>query len=152
MPSPLRVLQFGLGPIGLATARHVLEKVDTGQVSLVGAVDAATDKAGRDIGELLGLPEQSGVRVHASIDEGLLHAQPDVVLHTTSSFLPRVVDEIEACVRAGAHVVSSTEELAYPHYRHPDLARRIDALAREHAVSVIGTGVNPGYAMDTLAQ
>lgn len=151
MPSPLRVLQFGLGPIGLVTARHVLGKADTGHIALVGAVDSAPDKAGRDVGELLGLADPVGVRVHASIDEGLLHAQPDVVLHATSSFLPRVADQIEACVRAGAHVVSSTEELAYPFYRYPELSRRLDALAREHAVAIIGTGVNPGYAMDTLA-
>src|SRR5262249_31117651 len=45
----------------------------------------------------------------------------------------------------------TAEELFYPHRRHPKEAERINALARQHGVSVLGTGVNPGFAMDTLA-
>jgi 2,4-diaminopentanoate dehydrogenase len=151
MPAPLRILQFGLGPIGLTTALSVIDKSSGGTIALVGAVDSAEDKVGRDIGDLLQLPDSTGVVVKASIEEALAESQPHVVLHTTSSFLPGVMEQLETCIRAGVHVVSSTEELAYPHHRHPELTRRLDALAREHAVVVVGTGVNPGYAMDVLA-
>lgn len=118
---------------------------------LVGAVDIAEEKVGRDVSDLLGADKPSGIVVKADISSALDETQPDVVLHTTSSFLPRVISQIEACARAGAHVVSSTEELAYPHDRYPELVTRLDHLARENGVSIIGTGVNPGYAMDTLA-
>jgi 4-hydroxy-tetrahydrodipicolinate reductase len=46
--------------------------------------------------------------------------------------------------------VSTTEELSYPVKRHASLARKIDAMARRAKVAVLATGVNPGFAMDTL--
>ena len=48
------------------------------------------------------------------------------------------------------NVVSTCEELAYPYYKHPELANEIDELAKKHEVTVLGTGINPGYLMDTL--
>jgi hypothetical protein len=47
-------------------------------------------------------------------------------------------------------VVSTCEELAYPWRKYPDLARNLDRVAHEHRVSLLGTGVNPGFAMDKL--
>jgi 2,4-diaminopentanoate dehydrogenase len=46
--------------------------------------------------------------------------------------------------------VSTTEELAYPGYTHIRQARLIHALAKKAKVAVLGTGVNPGFAMDAL--
>ena len=48
-------------------------------------------------------------------------------------------------------MVSSTEELSFPFDRHPHIAAELDRVARKHRVAMLGTGVNPGYAMDTLA-
>jgi len=129
----------------------VLEKTAGGLVELVGAVDIDPDKVGRDVGSLLGLEGRTGISVSADAEAALAESRPDVVVHCTSSFLDRIEGQVAACVHAGAHVVSSTEELAYPYDRDPALSARIDALAREHGVAVVGTGVNPGYAMDTLA-
>lgn len=151
MPTPLRVVQYGLGPIGLETARTVLKKVTTGKLELVGAIDIDEQKIGRDLAELLDLPNATGVVVSGDADAVLSTLQPDVVLHTTTSFLDKMHEQLEGCARAGANVVSSTEELAYPYVRHPELARRLDEVAREHDVTIVGTGVNPGYAMDALA-
>ena len=53
-------------------------------------------------------------------------------------------------LNAKTPIVSTTEELAYPGYTHIRLARRIHALAKKKKVAVLGTGVNPGFAMDTL--
>jgi 4-hydroxy-tetrahydrodipicolinate reductase len=46
--------------------------------------------------------------------------------------------------------VSTTEELAYPGYTHVRQARQLHALAKKAKVAVLGTGVNPGFAMDAL--
>jgi 4-hydroxy-tetrahydrodipicolinate reductase len=53
-------------------------------------------------------------------------------------------------VNAGADLVSTCEELAYPYLKHPELSRELDARARKKCVTVLGTGVNPGFVMDTL--
>jgi 4-hydroxy-tetrahydrodipicolinate reductase len=147
--APFRVVQYGLGPIGQATARTVLAKPDA--LTLVGAVDIDPEKAGRDVADVIGEDVPStGVRVSDDADAVLAAQTPDVVLHTTTSFLDGVVDQLVQCARAGAHVVSSTEELSFPYERAPDASERLDRVARAEGVVLVGTGVNPGYAMDTL--
>lgn len=152
MPDPLRIVQYGLGPIGQAVARTVLQKAETGAMMLVGAIDIDPDKVGRDVADLFeDEVAPTGIRVSDEAERVLADAAPDVVLHTTTSFLDGVTDQLVQCAEAGAHVVSSTEELAFPYDRHPDRAERLDAVARANDVVIVGTGVNPGYAMDTLA-
>lgn len=148
---PIRVVQYGVGPIGLECIRTVLEKEKTGLVKLVGAVDVDPEKIGRDIADLMGRDEATGVVVRDNAPALLKDTEADVVLHTTSSFLDRVQDQLIECVRLGVHVVSSTEELSFPYERHPELSEELSRLAQEYGVAVVGTGVNPGYAMDTLA-
>jgi 4-hydroxy-tetrahydrodipicolinate reductase len=47
-------------------------------------------------------------------------------------------------------VVSTCEELSYPQLRHPELARQLDSVARQSGGRILGTGVNPGFLMDTF--
>jgi len=145
----VRVLQYGMGPIGQACARLLLERQRTGHVQLVGAVDINPALIGKGLDSLLGV--ESDVVITGDIADTLAKAQPEVVLHTTSSFLDNVKDQILYCVQSGVHVISSTEELAFPYLRHPEISAEIAAAAEENGVVVVGTGVNPGYAMDALA-
>lgn len=149
MPAPIRVVQFGLGPIGLGSADLLLDKERSGQVQLVGAVDIDPRKAGRPLGELLG--RACALPVSPDAERTLRETGPDVVVHATGSFLADVEEQLLLCAAAGAHVVSSSEELCYPYERNADSSRRLDAAARAGGVAILGTGVNPGYAMDTLA-
>ncbi len=151
MDNPVRVVQYGVGPIGLATLRHVLRKEETGLVKLVGAIDVDPAKVGKDVGELLGDGRSTGVVVSDDARGLLADLKPDVVLHTTSSFLGSMSDQLILCAEAGCNVVSSTEELSFPYDRHPDLSQTIHEAALSNGVTIVGTGVNPGYAMDSLA-
>ncbi|MCK5945449.1 MAG: dihydrodipicolinate reductase [Planctomycetes bacterium] len=148
MTAPLRVLSFGLGPIGLSAARLVLRKQS---LELVGAVDKDPEKAGKDLAELLELGDATGVVVEPDVEAALDRLRPDVVVHCTSSFLPDVKEQLLACVARGASVVSSTEELLLAEHQHPELAKELDAAAIEGGATILGTGVNPGFAMDYLA-
>ncbi|MFT5144138.1 MAG: hypothetical protein ACI80V_003071 [Rhodothermales bacterium] len=145
----IRVVQFGIGPIGAATIRTVLAKGRA--FELVGAIDVDPAKVGLDAALVAGLDAPCGVLVSSDAQEVLERTKPDVVLHTTSSFLDRMYDQLIVCARAGCNVVSSTEELAYPYHRHPRISAELDAVAKENGVTLLGTGVNPGYAMDALA-
>ncbi len=144
---PIRVIQYGLGPIGCATARALLGKDG---VDLVGAIDIDPAKAGKDLGPLLGI-KLLGVTVGGSAKEVFATCRADVVTHTTQSLFRDVYPQLDAAARAGVNVVSSTEELLYPQLRNPDLTRRLDRTARGHGSTILGTGVNPGFVMDTLA-
>ena len=151
MDKPIRVVQYGIGPIGVECIRTVVSKEDTGLIKLVGAIDIDPSKAGRDVSEIIGREEKTGVLIGDDAARVLEDTRPDVVLHTTSSFLDRVQEQLVDCARKGVHVVSSTEELSYPYERHPGLSIELDAIAKEQGVVILGTGVNPGFAMDTMA-
>lgn len=145
----LHILQYGLGPIGQEVAHTVCTKND--EMTLVGAVDIDPDKVGLDVADVIGNGlSDTGILVSDDAEQTLADSNPDVVLHTTTSFLDGVADQLVQCARAGAHVVSSTEELSFPYDRAPELSERLDRVAREEGVVIVGTGVNPGYAMDTL--
>lgn len=151
MATRARVALVGLGPIGIEVGKALAGR---SEFALLGAADPASEKAGRALSELLdgAFP---GVRVCPSAEA--LYAESagsrgrtDVAALCTGSRLHAVLPQVEEAIRAGLHVVSTCEELAYPELRHAPMARRIDALAREKGVAVLGTGVNPGLVMDRL--
>ncbi len=143
----IRVVQFGLGPIGQACVKVLVQKSG---VELVGGIDVDPQKIGKDLGEVCGLQNTLGMVVRGDAAAALAEWQPHVVLHTTLSFLDRIEDQLATIIRSRAHIVSSTEELFYPHERNPEFCQRLDALAKQHGVAVVATGVNPGFAMDIL--
>lgn len=147
-PRKLRVVLCGLGPLGLKTIPFIVERQN---LDLVGAVDVNPDLAGKDVGELAGL-EPLGLRVRADLEKTLRDTEAHVCLLLTVSDMVRITPQIETALRCGAHVVSTCEELAYPWLTAPELSHRIDQLARENGVAVLGTGVNPGFLMDFLPQ
>lgn len=138
---------FGVGAIGAGIGRLAALR---DEIELVGAIDAAPAKAGRPLAKVLGLERAPDVTIVADAASALGELRPQVVLHATGSYLPEVLPQLLACARAGAGVVSTCEELAYPWRRHPELAKKLDAEAKAHGVTVLGTGVNPGFVMDTL--
>ena len=75
----------------------------------------------------------------------------DVAVLSTGSSLRDLKGQIAALIKKGLHVVSTCEELSFPVPARVGAFRELDALARRKKVSVLGTGVNPGYAMDALA-
>lgn len=137
-------VQYGVGPIG----QRIVAVAATRGIEFVGAVDIDPEKVGRDLGTVAGIGAL-GVEVTEDPAVGLAEP-PDVVFHATTSELSRIVPQVEAAVRAGADVISTTEELAYPWYDHVSVARDLDETARDHGRTVLGTGINPGFAMDTL--
>lgn len=141
-----RVVCYGLGPIGMGIAR--LACLRSG-IQVVGAIDIDPQKAGRDLGDLLGR-DAIGVPVSADAAATLNSTRPDVVLHATRSSLAAVASQLQECIAARADVVSTCEELAYPWSAQPQFAAELDAAARAAGVKLLGTGVNPGYAMDAL--
>lgn len=147
MAENIRAIQYGLGPIGSAVARHVVERAG---VSLVGGVDVDPDKIGKDVGKAIGLGGELGFPVDRKLEQTLERTGADVVLHTTSSTFDQFKPQIVEILEAGLDVVSTAEELSFPWLAHPEEASEIDALAKRAGKTVLGTGVNPGFIMDSL--
>lgn len=147
MSDKIRVIQYGLGPIGSAVARHVTERAG---LELVGGVDIDPAKIGKDVGEVIGLDRTLGFAVDQKLAQVLARTQADVVLHTTNSYFDLFKAQILEILAAGLDVVSTSEELSFPWLANPDEAAEIDAAAKEAGKTVLGTGVNPGFLMDSL--
>jgi hypothetical protein len=147
MSNEIRIIQYGLGPIGSAVARHVVERRG---LELVGGVDIDPTKSGKDMGEVIGLGHPLGFGVAKKLAGVLARTEADVVIHTTSSYFDLFKDQIIEILGAGLDVVSTAEELSFPWLAHPDEAAQVDAAAKRAGKTVLGTGVNPGFIMDAL--
>jgi hypothetical protein len=146
MPT-IRVMHYGLGPIGAAIARQIAQRPG---FKIVGGIDIDPAKEGRDLGDVVGHKKRLGVTVSSDAKKALKTAKPDVVVLCTSSSIKKVMPQIEEILKTKTPIVSTTEELSYPGYTHIRQARQIHESAKKAKVAVLGTGVNPGFAMDAL--
>lgn len=140
---PVTAVQYGVGPIG---ARIVEAAVDRG-IKFVGAIDIASEKVGSSLGAVAGLERDLDVEITDDPTE-VLAVDPDLVFHATVSSLEAISSQLVEALEAGADVVSTTEELAFPWRNMPDIAADLDKAAKTAGGTVLGTGINPGFAMD----
>ncbi len=144
MTQEIRVICYGLGPIGARIARLVSQKAG---MKTVGAIELMN--LGKDMGEVIGLEKKLGIRLTDDA-EAVLSQGADIVIQATGSSLRQIKGQLISIIKARINVVSTCEELAYPWDKHPRLSAELDALAKENRVTVLATGVNPGFCMDTF--
>ena len=142
----MKVVQIGMGPLGQKITRFIAQRQN---IEVVGAVDVSPEIVGRDLGELCGLGDM-GVNIQGAIGACLKRVKPDAVILTTVSTLEKIAPQIEEIISYGVPIVSTCEELSYPWDTSLALSKRIDAAAKANQVAVLGTGVNPGFLMDSL--
>ncbi len=133
----MRVVVYGFGEIGSVLAKKCAERFE-----LVGVVDKNSHLVGKKLKDF-GIDSDLRIEKELKVDG-------DLVFVATGSYLDYVYEQIEKCVKMGFNVISTCETLAYPEYRYPELARRLDEIAREHGVTVLGAGINPGFLLDLL--
>lgn len=143
----IRVILYGLGPIGAACARVLAMRPDV--YEFVGAIDLDPNKVGKDVGEVIGLSEKFGVKVSDKAGR-VLAKDAELVMHATGSYVAKVKPQLIQIIKAGKNIVSTCEELSNPWVQNAADADELNKLAKKYRVTVVGTGINPGYAMDTL--
>ncbi|HEX7679819.1 MAG TPA: hypothetical protein VF713_16945, partial [Thermoanaerobaculia bacterium] len=74
---PITVAQYGIGPIGAEIARLLLTKP---WLRVVAAVDVDPNKIGKDLGEVIGLDREVGIKITRELE-----GKADVVCHSTGS-------------------------------------------------------------------
>jgi 4-hydroxy-tetrahydrodipicolinate reductase len=143
----INVVQYGLGPIGLQITRYLLERKI---FKIVGAIDIDPQKVGNDLGTIAGLNKKLGVKISSDADKTLKNSSADIVVLTTASSLKIVKPQILQIISHGKNIVSTCEELMYPWLTNPKISKEIDLAAKRKKVSVLSTGINPGFLMDFL--
>ncbi|HJW28201.1 MAG TPA: hypothetical protein VJ508_03010, partial [Saprospiraceae bacterium] len=139
----LQVALIGAGPLGINVYKYALQRND---ITITQVVDIDPALKGRDMGEQAGM-EKTGVMINDKLNQD---DHLDVAVLATVSDLPRVGPQILTLIEAGLPVVSTCEELFYPWQNNTEWAEIIDRAGKDKNVAIIGTGVNPGFLMDTL--
>jgi len=137
-----RVVQWATGNIGTRSLRAVIEHPG---LSLVGLYVYADAKAGRDAGELCGLPP-TGIKATRSIDQ-ILALKADCVL-----YMPQRLDVDDLCrlLESGANVVTTRTEFHLPGGMEPALRQRIEDACRRGGSSIHSTGSSPGFITEAV--
>ncbi|MFX0013081.1 MAG: Gfo/Idh/MocA family oxidoreductase [Promethearchaeota archaeon] len=147
MKTKFNVVQVGLGAMGRRISQALIEREN---IDLIGVVDIDPSLENKVLSEILEQTNIPEIRIEKNLEQLLNKKKVDVVIILTSSSLEKVAPLIMIAVKAGCNVISICEELSYPFEYHPQLSRDIDELAKDNNVSVVGTGINPGYLMDLL--
>ncbi|WP_455543393.1 2,4-diaminopentanoate dehydrogenase [Intestinibacter sp.] len=143
----IKVGIWGFGAMGSGMANMIANKKG---IEIVAVCDRRN--AGKELYDVLGIErgDRSEVIIKSDEKEAFTEKCADVVLVATDSFTKKVYDKIIFLVERKMNVISTAEEMAYPQAGEPELAKNIDKAAKENKVSVLGTGINPGFVLDLL--
>ena len=142
---------WGPGSMGVIALRGV---IDHPELELVDVVVHSDAKAGRDAGELCGIPP---VGVVATRDPAsMIAGDADAVVYAAGANLRplEAVEDMVSVLRAGKNVVScSVVPLVFPDGLGPEGAAFTEPLRRaalDGGVSFFTTGIDSGFANDVL--
>ena len=74
----IKVIQVGLGAVGKGVTKALVDKKG---VEIVGVLDIARDKVGKDLGEVVDINKQLDVRVTDDADSLFSRTPADVVIN-----------------------------------------------------------------------
>lgn len=145
----VRVGLWGFGAMGRGMAKMLLDKEG---LEIVSVCDLDPNKTGKSMFELLGLEKgnRKDVLIEPDYKKAFTEKCADVVLLATDSFVKNAFSKIEYILKQKINVISTAEEMAYPQAQSPEMAKDLDRIAKENGVSVLGTGINPGFVLDLL--
>ncbi len=145
----IKVVIWGFGAMGKGMADMLLTKKG---VEITGVCDIHKDLVGNSIFNVLEEPQNNHKEVLVSddIDTLLDKENCDLVLLCTDSFTKKAFPKMIKILEKGINVISTAEEMAYPKAQEPELSKELDSVAKANGVTVLGTGINPGFIMDLL--
>jgi 2,4-diaminopentanoate dehydrogenase len=144
----IKVIIWGFGAMGKGMAEMLLEKKG---VEIVGVCDIRQEIIGKDIKKLLKIEsEHPSVFISNNIDDLLATTKADIALLCTDSYTKGAFPKIMKVISHQINCISTAEEMAYPSAKEPELAKEMDLEAKKQNVTILGTGINPGFIMDLL--
>lgn len=145
----IKIVIWGFGAMGKGMADMLLTKKG---VEITGVCDLHPDLIGNSIFNVLEEKQNDHKEVIVSndIDSLLDKENCDLVLLCTDSYTRKAFPKMKRILEAGINCISTAEEMAYPQAQEPELAKELNTIAKENGVTVLGTGINPGFIMDLL--
>ncbi len=145
----IKVVIWGFGAMGKGMADMLLTKKG---VEITGVCDLHPDLVNKSIFNVLESKKgnHEEVLVSDNIENLLDNRKCDVVLLATDSYTSKAFPKMKMILEKGINIISTAEEMAYPKAQEPELTIKLDKIAKDNGVTVLGTGINPGFIMDLL--
>ncbi len=141
------VIQVGLGPMGKIITNLLLKRKN---IALKGVIEIDPQLVGKKLNKIIEIKEELDLIIESDLKKVLSKERFDVVIIATLSSFEKIIPTIKLAVSSGCNVISICEELSYPFQYFPKLSEELHQLAKANNVTVVGTGINPGYLMDLL--
>lgn len=145
--SVIKVAVWGFGNMGRGMVEAILKKSAFDLTAVI--VNHQKHLVGKKVTDQLGMGV-SDARIYDNLDDAIKVIKPDVLIHATGSFMSQVEGELSSVLEKRIHGVTIAEQAAFPWVNAPESAERLDKLAKEYNVSLVGTGINPGFVLDSL--
>ncbi len=121
-------------------------------LQLAGVITSSQDKDGKDAATFAGLDEPTGVTATTDVDAALADCDAVAYMASGDTRPDEAINDIERCLRAGAHVVTpSLYSLYDPRSAPPEWVERLTQAAEEGGATLLVSGVDPGWGNDALA-
>jgi len=121
-------------------------------LQLAGVITSSQDKGGKDAATFAGLDEPTGVTATTDVDATLADCDAVAYMASGDTRPDEAINDIERCLRAGAHVVTpSLYSLYDPRSAPPEWVERLTQAAEEGGATLLVSGVDPGWGNDALA-
>ncbi|MBM3692725.1 MAG: dihydrodipicolinate reductase [Actinobacteria bacterium] len=130
-----RTVAWATGVVGSAALKRIIAHP---QLDLVGVKVYSDDKAGRDAGELVGLPP-TGVVTTMDVDE-ILALRPDCIVYSP---MPWDTAEMARILRGGTHIVTPCP-FWFPFIQDPETTALLTEACRDGGTNLHASGTNPG--------
>ena len=134
--APYRVVQWTTGNVGKSSVEALAKNPN---YELIGCYAWSKDKAGHDVGELVGI-EPLGIAATNDVD-ALLALKPDCVVYNPMWI---DVDELARILSAGVNVVASASFITG--HNLGEGRAKLEEACQKGGSTLFGSGVSPGFA------
>ena len=132
-----KIAIYGTGQYALEAVRIIVEK----GWEIVAAYNRAGAKVGHDLGELAGLQAPLGIIVEDCETADYDASGANIAIHSVGDRLDYNWPAYERLTAAGINIICHGGESNFPWGSRPDLANKLDEMARNAGVTFTGTGI-----------
>lgn len=141
----IKAIVYGVGEMGKIMTKFMVEK----GVLIVGAIDVSN--IGEDVGEVAGLGYPINVRISDNADAVLSEQKADIAVVAVFTEMERMYPHLKKCIENSLNVITTSEEALYPWTTSPELTAKLDKLAREYGVTVVGSGCQDVFKVNLIS-
>lgn len=140
----IKLVIVGFGAMGRKTTEELLLNENIELVSIVDKNPEFKNKYSSDY-----ITCNKDVPIKKSIEE-VNWESVDLAIVMSASFITQIEPLLIELANRKVNILTIAEEMSYPEVANEKISRKIDEIAKKNNITILGTGVNPGFVLDYL--